>query len=284
MAPQPDTGRGTEGGAADAGLADAGDPTAPLFDPSHIVEVRIDMVPGDWDQLRQQTRSIFDLLAGDCLAAPFPSPFTYFVGTVSVDGQTLTGVGIRKKGFIGSLSTEKPSLKLKFDHTTTSQRAFGTDDMTLNNAKQDPALVRQCLGYAAFARAGLPGPRCNFAHVVVNGADLGVFVHVEAVDKDLLAHDRGLRTLVAGLPQEGDRAPQFRARSRRPGCLGHPGSRQRWSEPSRGGWRSGVAATRRHTRSSAPRGSIYYPATTRPPKGPPAGLPTANRWKAISRT
>ncbi len=198
-APQPDVRRTVEGGAPEAALpdrgapdagapetGDAGDPTAPLFDPGHIVEVRIDLAPGDWTQLRQQTRGIFDLLTGDCLAVPFPSPFTYFVGTVSVDGQVLTGVGVRKKGFIGSLSTEKPSLKLKFDHTIKSQRAFGADDMTLNNAQQDPALIRQCLGYAAFARAGIPVSRCNFAHVVVNGADLGVFVHVEAVDKDLL--------------------------------------------------------------------------------------------------
>jgi hypothetical protein len=181
----PDLG-GADLGTTDAGTTDAGDPTAALFDPSHVVEVRIDLGPGDWDQLRQQTRDIFDLLTGDCLAAPFPSPFTPFVGTVSVDGQTLTGVGVRKKGFIGSLSTEKPSLKLKFDETIAGQRVSGTDGMTLNNSKQDPAFVRQCLGYAAFARAGISAPRCNFAHVVVNGADLGLYVHVEGIDKDLL--------------------------------------------------------------------------------------------------
>jgi CotH kinase protein len=197
-APQPDAGQGTEGGTPDAGLPlpdattpdaitlDAGDPTAALFDPTHIVEVRIDLPPGDWDQLRQQTRGIFDVLTGDCLAAPFPSPFTTFVGTVSIDGKTLQSVGVRKKGFIGSLSTEKPSLKLKFDDTIAGQNVSGADGMTLNNAKQDPAFVRQCLGYAAFARAGIPASRCNFAHVVVNGADLGLYVHVEGIDKDLL--------------------------------------------------------------------------------------------------
>lgn len=58
--------------------------------------------------------------------------------------------------------------------------------MTLNNAQQDPSIVRQCLGYALFAKAGLVAPRCNFAHVKVNGTDLGVYAHVEAIDKDLL--------------------------------------------------------------------------------------------------
>jgi hypothetical protein len=38
--------------------------------------------------------------------------------------------------------------------------------MTLNNNKQDPSAIHQCLGYAVFADAGVPAPRCNFAHVV----------------------------------------------------------------------------------------------------------------------
>src|SRR4051812_19240059 len=104
-APSPD------GGAAALGAPEVGDPTAALFEPSHVLEVRIDLPPADWAALRQQTRDIFDLLSGNCPAAPFPSPFTYFDGTVSIDGHVLQQVGVKKKGFIGSLSTEKPSLK-----------------------------------------------------------------------------------------------------------------------------------------------------------------------------
>ena len=68
----------------DAGVADTGAPipTAALFDPGHIVQVRMNLAPADWDQLRQQTRNLFDILTGDCVGAPFPSPFTYFSGTV----------------------------------------------------------------------------------------------------------------------------------------------------------------------------------------------------------
>jgi hypothetical protein len=177
---------GSDGGLP--GVPDGGftDPTARLFDPAHLVEIRIELPAADWEQLRRQTRSLFDVLAGDCVAAPFPSPFTTFTGTVTIDGMVFPNVGVRKKGFIGSLSTTKPSLKLKLDYVTGNQRAFGMDGLTLNNARQDPALVRQCLGYAAFTRAGIPAPRCNFAHVVVNGADLGVYAHVEDVDKDFL--------------------------------------------------------------------------------------------------
>ena len=115
------------GGAGDGGPEtappDAADPSAPLFDPNHIVEVRIDMTPADWDALRLQTRDLWDILGGDCVAAPFASPFTYFTGTVTVDGQRLDNVGIKKKGFLGSLSTSKPGLKLKICLLYTSDAA-----------------------------------------------------------------------------------------------------------------------------------------------------------------
>jgi hypothetical protein len=84
------------------------------------------------------------------------------------------------------LSANRPSLKLKFDEFIDGQKVSGVDTLTLNNAQQDPSVVRQCLGYALFAKAGLVAPRCNFAHVVVNGVDLGVYANVEGIDKDML--------------------------------------------------------------------------------------------------
>lgn len=178
-----------DGGAArpDAGSpVDGGDPTAPLFEKTHVVLVDVELAPADWETLRNQTRDLFTLLAGDCTAQPFPSPFTTFEGTVTVDGTRLTRATIKKKGFLGSLSIYRPSLKLKFDEYLDGQAVSGLDAMTLNNAQQDPSIVRQCLGYALFAKAGLVAPRCNYAHVRVNGTDLGVYAHVEAIDKDLL--------------------------------------------------------------------------------------------------
>jgi hypothetical protein len=169
----------------DAG-ADAGvDLSAPLFDPAQVVEVEIDLLEEDWDLLRVQTRSISELF-GTCLAEPFPDPFTYFPATVTIDGETLADVGVRKKGFLGSLDTEKPSLKIKFNEYVADQRLAGLKQFTLNNSKQDPSFVRQCLTYQTFAAAGVPASRCNFAHVTVNGRDLGLYVHVEGGTKDFL--------------------------------------------------------------------------------------------------
>ncbi|NCG18118.1 MAG: hypothetical protein GWP91_03790 [Rhodobacterales bacterium] len=159
---------------------------APYYAADHIVEVDIQMSTVDFELLRLQTRDILDVLGGDCLAHPAPSPYTYLEASVTIDGQTVDNVGVRKKGFIGSLSYDKPGLKIKFDEYIDDGNLSGMTRFTLNNNVQDPAIIRQCLGYQVFRDAGIPSPRCNFAHVTVNGEDLGIYSHIEAVKRDFL--------------------------------------------------------------------------------------------------
>ena len=175
---QADAGPGVDGG-------DGGDDGA-LFDPDHLLEVEIEMASGDWEALRGQTRSVLDVLGGDCLAEPFESPFTWFRADLTVDGEEYPQVGLRKKGFLGSLSEEKPSLKVKLDEYVPGQEIRGLDKLTFNNSQQDPSYLRQCLAYDLFRAAGVAAPRCNFARVTLNGDDLGLFVHVESLDKEFL--------------------------------------------------------------------------------------------------
>jgi len=163
------------------------DPTQAMFDPERVLEVAIELDPADWEALRRQERNIFDLFAGDCLAEPFASPFTYFAATVTVEGVAVEQVGVRKKGFLGSLSQDKPSLKISFDEYVDGQRLAGMRRMTLNNCRQDPSYLKQCLGYQLFAEAGVPAPRCSFALLTVNGEELGLYAHVESVEPDFLA-------------------------------------------------------------------------------------------------
>ncbi|HET9956173.1 MAG TPA: CotH kinase family protein, partial [Polyangiaceae bacterium] len=42
------------------------------------------------------------------------------------------------------------------------------------------------LAYDLFISAGYPAPRCNFAHVTINGRDAGIYTQVEAIDESLL--------------------------------------------------------------------------------------------------
>ncbi|MFH1468092.1 MAG: CotH kinase family protein [Pseudomonadota bacterium] len=172
------------------------DDTAPLtpppngeriLDPAVLHEVLIELDPADWDELCAQHRNVLDMFTGDCLEAPFASPYTYFHADVTVDGEPHADVGLRKKGFIGSDSSVRPSLKLRFDEYVDGQTHEGLDRLTLNNGQQDPAVISQCLGYEIFRAAGIPASRCSFAHVTVNGEDLGVYSNVESVEPPMLA-------------------------------------------------------------------------------------------------
>ena len=177
---------------------DPGDVTAAvLYDPDHVVEIEIWMDPDDASALASETNDIFTLLEGaDCMDEPWSGPFNWYPGDISVDGVLVEQVGLRKKGLIGSLSSTRPSVKVKFDKFVPEQTLGGLERLTLNNSISDPSLVKQCLGYRLFEAAGVPAPRCNFAHVLAMGEDLGVYVNVEPMKKRFLrrvfdGHDEG---------------------------------------------------------------------------------------------
>ncbi len=173
-----------------AGAAEA-DPSDAYFALDRVLDISIEIAVEDWDTLRHQTRTFEDLIAEIEeyeLSRPFASIYTWFSATVTVDGETHADVGVRKKGFLGSQSDTKPSLKLRFDKYVDDQTLGGVmKRMTLNNSVQDPSMVNTCLSYRVFAAAGSPAPRCNFATVSVNGRDLGLYVHVEEIKKPFLA-------------------------------------------------------------------------------------------------
>lgn len=166
--------------------SDKPDLAGPFFAPDHLVEVAIELSPSDWDALRAQTRSVDALIGADCLAQPFDDPFTWFSANVVIDGQRYGPVGLRKKGFLGSLSESKPSLKVKLSEFDPLLEHVGLETFTLNNSVQDPSFARTCLAYRVHTLAGVAAPRCNFADVTVNGQHLGVYVNVETVKKPFL--------------------------------------------------------------------------------------------------
>ncbi len=157
-----------------------------LFAQERLIEVDIELPESEWDTLRVQERGGRIFVGDDCMEQPFPSPYTWTRATVTVDGEVFPDTGIRKKGFFGSVSEDRPSLKVRFDKYVDDQTLNGIKRMTLNNARQDPTVLRQCLAYEMFRSAGVPAPRCNFAHVVVNGRDLGVYANTEPFKRPFL--------------------------------------------------------------------------------------------------
>ena len=174
----PSGGSGGAGGAA---------PTS-AYDPAHVVEIVVSMDAADWDKLRFEKNDFQTQQVGDCLAGPKPSPYNYYPAQVTVDGQVFDKVDVRKKGALGSLSVSRPSLKVKLDAYDPAAHFFEAVKLTLNNGKQDETRIRTCLAFEAFADAGVPAPRCSFAHVTVNGNDLGVYSNIESVDDAALGN------------------------------------------------------------------------------------------------
>lgn len=162
-----------------------------LYAMDRVVEVEIELDPEDWDALRYESRNLLELLNGDCRAEPFGSPYTWFSASVTLDGERFDPVEVRKKGFIGSLSDERPSLKIDLGEFEREWNFEGARRLTLNNAISDDSVVRQCLSYSAFADAGLPAVQCGFARVWVNGEDLGLYVNVEPIKEPFLERNWG---------------------------------------------------------------------------------------------
>lgn len=161
-------------------------PSPELFEPHRILDVSMTMAPEDWTKIRYQGRD-FGVLVENCeTKTPTPDIFDYVKADVTIDGTKLAEVGVRKKGFLGSLSVARPSLKIKANEYDKRQRYQGSRRLTLNNNYQDLSLLRTCLTYEVFRAAKLPSPRCNFARVSVNGEDLGVYTHVESIRKPFL--------------------------------------------------------------------------------------------------
>ena len=162
-----------------------------LFRQDHLLDVQIKMAPEDFEKLRSQSDRSNSGMAF-LFGGEIPTErFSQFKADVSVDGTKIKEVGIRTKGFIGSLNPDRPSLKIKFDEYRKQSPVEGLDRITLNNNIQDESLASQYLTYKLFNKAGIPAPRVSFAKVTVNDEYLGVYSHVESVRSPILKHHFG---------------------------------------------------------------------------------------------
>jgi spore coat protein CotH len=153
-----------------------------LFRSDHLLEIQIKMLPSDWSKLRKESdrgNGGFGRIFGGSPSSG--NRFNLYKADITIDGNTISSVGVRTKGFIGSLNPERPSLKVKFDEYLDQSPVAGLDRLTLNNNVQDESLASQYLTYKLFNKAGVPAPRVSYAKVTVNGEYLGVYTHVESV-------------------------------------------------------------------------------------------------------
>lgn len=172
-----------------------------LYALDNVLTIRITMPRTDWDALRTEPPAggvcKFDWTGG--------SRYTWRkAASVEISGTrfpsqtTFADVGVKKKSFCGSVSSEKPSLHIDFGRFSAAggsgaEGLIGSRYITLNNSIQDRSYIRQTLGYRLFQMAGLPHSRSHYARVFVNGTLVGqglggvnspgVYVSVEPVMK-----------------------------------------------------------------------------------------------------
>lgn len=111
----------------------------------------------------------------------------YVPATVTEGDAVFKEVGVHLKG-MGSFQPfhQKPSLAVKFDKYAPDQRYLGLNKLFLNNSGQDSTYLAELMCTQMFRDAGLPAARVTHAFVEINGRKLGLYVLIEAMNKDFL--------------------------------------------------------------------------------------------------
>lgn len=174
------------------------------FDKDHMHCIAIHMNAADFKKMRNESRfgPSIQVEEGDAARAAayeylnecdvaFPSYYNWYKADMIMDSLDLYEVGIRKKGFLGSIFSSAPSLKINTSKYNSWQWLGNSSYITLNNNSEDPSRLIQCLFYRVFEWADYPAPRCNLANVSINGEPLGVYTHIEAIDRAFLDRNFG---------------------------------------------------------------------------------------------
>jgi hypothetical protein len=156
------------------------------FAPDAMNTIDITVPPESYDAINAQAKP------------PGCVPFVrqYYPGTVTIDGETFEGAGIRTKGGCGSSRTldQKASWKINLSWDDESvqgcpgeRRIHGLKRFTLNNQVQDRTFVHEMLAYHFYKLMGVATPRANHVRVNVNGAFWGVYLNLESLDRRFLS-------------------------------------------------------------------------------------------------
>lgn len=125
-------------------------------------------------------------------AALRAQPKEWVRGTFRYAGETYADVAVRLKGNRSRQGLDgKPSFKIRFDKHVPRRRFRGRRELVLNNLVEDPTMVREALAYRLHRELGVAAPRTGWAQLRVDGEDFGLYLNVEAVNKQLLERSFG---------------------------------------------------------------------------------------------
>jgi hypothetical protein len=167
------------GAAGDAGAASGAGP----FDPTRVVEVRIELEPAAWEAIVRD-----------------PLAEAYQPATLVFDGRRIDEVMVRTKGnsslnAVARSGSHRFPFKVDLDRIRPEQTLDGHRKLSFSNGMGDPSMMREHLAYALHASAGLRASRTAFVDLTVGGEHLGLYTMVEQVDgrflDDGFPHDDG---------------------------------------------------------------------------------------------
>ena len=145
-----------------------------LFDNSKVHT--IDIVMDDWEEFTENARSE-----------------EYYTCSVVIDGEAFKNVAIRGKGntSLSSVTNDRYSYKIEFDHYDSTNTYYGLDKLALNNVIQDNTYMKDYLTYTMMNDMGVAAPLCSYVYVTVNGEDWGLYLAVEGVEESFLQRNYG---------------------------------------------------------------------------------------------
>jgi len=142
-----------------------------LFNPSVLHEIRITIHPMDWHDLKIHFED----------DTHYPADFHWIFQGRDIEAQQ---VSVRSRGR-GSRSGVKPGLAVDFDRFT-NQTFLGLKNIVLRNNTQDASMLHERLAMAFMNLMGIPAPREAHTRLYINGAYVGLYSIVEAVDQPFL--------------------------------------------------------------------------------------------------
>ncbi|MCC7377227.1 MAG: CotH kinase family protein [Verrucomicrobiales bacterium] len=111
---------------------------------------------------------------------------TNLAGTLTFNGRTYEGVGVRYRGNTSyQMGGTKKSVAIQVDHTEAGADIMGFDNLNLNNAAGDESIMREPLYFTIMRRFAV-SPAGNFAKLYINGTYWGLYSNAQQEDGQLV--------------------------------------------------------------------------------------------------
>ncbi|PHV69272.1 spore coat protein CotH [Sporanaerobium hydrogeniformans] len=151
-----------------------------IFDKEKLLEINIEIDEKQWEELLENAMDE-----------------QYVAANLTINGETVSSVGIRAKGnsslsmVASDSTTDRFSFKIKFDEYIKGQSFYGLDKMVLNNGIGDATYMKEYLAYDMYNSMGIATPGFAFAKVSVNDEVWGVYLAVETLEESFIERNYG---------------------------------------------------------------------------------------------